>query len=365
MADLHAYALSYNDAPLAEACDTVTAYTHNRLGISHTALVGLVLFFKTEGASEAGGKTTSFSSSSDIPWDVDYSAKTRNWYVIAKDQIANGHNKVLYRALRYNTHGLHLIACAVQDTSMPREGKYFARFGATRGVMRVYDVIHPHSRETHVFCKLYNQGSLGKTLKKANLSLTLYEKEVMCEQILEGLEAIHKTKTIHRDLKSLNLLVHIDVDADSRRITVAITDFGHGIPASRVRGERAQWNGNFYSPEAILFKDLSGEDYYKTDLFAAGCNLYQIFYGHDCPWADRQLVHNDSMSAKKRYSKLLHNLEAATNARRGVLEAKYALHTLTPREEFEYLVLTSVHPDPNKRQTAHDLRVWLEEIMKR
>jgi hypothetical protein len=367
LAELRAAAVASGDSLLIGACDTVGAYTDNRLGISRLGLVGLILFFETDGAAETRGETTSFRHTSTIPWDIDYSQKTGNWYVIAGDQIANGHNKVLFRALRYNARGLALIACAIQNTAMPREGKYFSRFGTTRGVMRVYDVIHSHSNgiSTHVFCKLYNHGSLEKTLDNPNLHLSLREKEWMSLQILQGLEAIHKAKIVHRDLKSLNLLVDIDGKGSSRRIYVAITDFGHGIPVDRVKGEWAQWNSLFYSPEAIVYRKLHGADYYKADIFAAGCNLYQIFYGHSCPWADHGLVRGTLESEHVRYKKLLCRLEETTDSRRSVLEKKFARHTLTPQEEFEYLVLISVHPDPDKRRTAGELREWLEAIMKK
>jgi hypothetical protein len=352
-----------NDAHLSKALLAAQEVSDTRFGLSHSKLFALALYFETEGAAlqENGSDIVKAKG---IPWDLEYSDKSQNWYVHLDREIARGHNKILKKAIMYRQGHFEPIACATQAESMKGEKEFYVRYAHRTGFMRVYDVVKS-AGETRVFCKLYNQGSL-KSVIQSNLHFTLQEKEEMARQILTALATLQHDGFIHRDLKADNLLVNITIREDrTRNIEVVLTDFGHGLPAKKCVGIDAQWNPKYNCPDSIMFKDMQPSDYFKTDLFAAGYCMYQIFYGHGGKWVDKELVTNEMMPAKIRAQMFSKRLKYYTNDRRNELWKKYMNKTITEEEEFEYLILTTIHADPNKRMHARSLLSWLNEIINR
>jgi hypothetical protein len=353
-----------SDANILAAYRAANEVASTRMGVAHSKLFAMALYFETEGKSVTQDGSAVLKPKG-IPWDLEYSSKSHNWYILLDREIARGHNKVLKSAIRYCSSHFEAIACATQEESMKGEQEFYVRYANSLGFMRVYDVTKYHG-ETRVFCKLYNHGSLKGVIDDTSLQLTLKEKEEMCRQILSALASLQHDGYIHRDLKADNLLVNITSHKDgTRSIDVAITDFGHGLPAEKCKGIDAQWNPKYNCPDSIMFEDMHPSDYFKTDLFAAGCCMYQLFYGREGKWVDKELVKNKVMSAKLRAKIYAKKLRYFTEGRRYELWKKYVSKTISEQEEFEYLILTTIHVDPNKRMHARSLLSWLREIQAR
>lgn len=90
-------------------------------------------------------------------------------------------------------------------------------------------------------------------------------------ELAKGLEAIHATGTLHRDLKPQNVLV-------SRHGELKITDFGLAVAAT---GEALTQPGiALGTPPYMAPEQLRGERADpRTDLFAFGCLLYEMLAG--------------------------------------------------------------------------------------
>lgn len=357
---LTAASASHNQTVL-DAIEKAATF-HDDSTFKQSQLVGWLLYFALPRMQE--NQNLAIQPSAQAPMPTQYSQKTHTWYIHPGRPIGKGHKKHVSKVLMYSPTGsFQYVACAEQHAPMTYEKECLLKLQNTTGVLHVFDALR-FNGTTSLYCTLYNHGSLHDTLRGPSLSLTLKEKAGMALQILQGLEAIHAKKIIHRDLKSNNLLVNVSNTPDGRLVSVAITDFGRALPLQQCHGVRAHWNPLFTAPEGILYKKLHTKDYPLTDLFAAGCNIYEIFYDCRCPWCDKDLVKGHG-NEKQRYDALLQKLNNATTPRRTALEVRFLNHTITPQEEFEYLILTSVHPDPKKRTSAHDLRVWLETIIAR
>lgn len=91
-------------------------------------------------------------------------------------------------------------------------------------------------------------------------------------ELARGLEAIHATGTLHRDIKPQNILV-------GRHGEVKVTDFGLALDASGTALTQpgiAVGTPPYMSPEQLRGERVDP----RADLFALGCVLYEMLVGH-------------------------------------------------------------------------------------
>lgn len=62
--------------------------------------------------------------------------------------------------------------------------------------------------------------------KRKNLFITWEQKLIILKEITKGMLYLHSNSFIHRDLKSLNVLLYNEVNKDSDKLVIKITDFG-------------------------------------------------------------------------------------------------------------------------------------------
>jgi serine/threonine-protein kinase len=107
--------------------------------------------------------------------------------------------------------------------------------------------------------------------------------------LARGLEAIHATGTLHRDVKPQNVLI-------GRRGEVKITDFGLALDPS---GEALTRPGIAVgTPPYMAPEQLRGERVDpRADLFALGCVVYEMLVGHP-PYRSPSEEENGSLLAR-------------------------------------------------------------------
>ncbi len=100
----------------------------------------------------------------------------------------------------------------------------------------------------------------------------------LTDQLLAGLAESHRRGVVHADVKTDNLLVHLDADGQER---IKLIDFGLAnidgdVVASEVDGERAvAGTPEFMAPEVIR----GGTAGVAADLYGAGVVLYELLTG--------------------------------------------------------------------------------------
>src|SRR5579864_34386 len=213
--------------------------------------------------------------------------KTLGHYQIA-EKIGSGGMGNVYRA-----HDQHLDReVAIKVLSPGTLADEHARKRFRREALALSKLNHPNIATAHDFDTEEGLDFLvleyipGVTLSVKLAARAMTETEVIAlgAQLAEGLSAAHERGVVHGDLKPANLLVI----ADER---IKILDFG----LARLRGpvmsdattqsltEAHPWGGtlSYMAPEQLL----GGEIDARTDIYSAGCVLYEMAIGQQ-PFAD-------------------------------------------------------------------------------
>ena len=91
------------------------------------------------------------------------------------------------------------------------------------------------------------------------------DKKLVCKQIINGLEYIHKNEIIHRDLKLTNIFIDFENN-------IKIGDFGLASNVYDLNFDEVGTYG-YIAPEIINGKDYN----YKVDLYSLGVIILEIF----------------------------------------------------------------------------------------
>ena len=119
------------------------------------------------------------------------------------------------------------------------------------------------------FCE---KGTLTSLLEKRKLDSLLKLKIAL--DCAHGMNFLHQSGILHRDLKPDNLLV-VSTSIKSP-VRVKLTDFGSSRSVTEV-GERQKTKG-VGTPVYMAPEQLKGEEYsFPSDVFAFGVNLWQIW----------------------------------------------------------------------------------------
>jgi len=125
----------------------------------------------------------------------------------------------------------------------------------------------------------YCQGGALTSLRKVKLSEA--QLRFLMQQILIGLDHMHRNNIAHRDLKCANILldVHLDNTDGKNKITSAdikIGDFGLAALVHGTKSQTAMCGSRYWmSPEMI---QRVGYDT-KTDIYSCGCVMFELITG--------------------------------------------------------------------------------------
>jgi Protein kinase domain len=209
-----------------------------------------------------------------------------------------------------------------------------ARRIAHPNIIRIFDI--GESNGLHFVSMEFFPGQNLKEYIRNRGALSLLQGSHIVFQICEGLEAAHRQRIIHRDLKSPNILI-------GPTGNVKIIDFGLAR-ATYMEGMTATGlilgTPEYMSPEQVSGKRTDE----RTDIYSLGIMLYEIFTG-----------------------KLPFRGESAISV--GFQQIRDEPHR--PRdinsqipEELERIILKALQKDPNKRYMAiRELRQEFEKIV--
>ena len=120
-----------------------------------------------------------------------------------------------------------------------------------------------------------NPGSVADIIKITKKTLSEAEIASICHAVLKGLEYLHDTKKIHRDIKAGNIL--LDHQGNAK-----LTDFGVSAQLINTYSKKKTLTGTPYwmSPEV-----LSNSEYNKkTDIWSLGITVIEMSEG-DPPYS--------------------------------------------------------------------------------
>lgn len=157
------------------------------------------------------------------------------------------------------------------------EARVLSRFDH-QNIVKVYDVGVAESNLAYYVMDMLEGETLEARLKKAQL--TLPESLDIFSQILSALAYAHKRGVVHRDIKPSNIMI-TKVDHNSRLIK--LLDFGiarhldeKGNSLAVTGSGEVVGSPHYMSPEQALGKRVDA----RSDLYSAGCVLYEMLTGH-------------------------------------------------------------------------------------
>ncbi|XP_077183170.1 serine/threonine-protein kinase 10 isoform X2 [Paroedura picta] len=115
-------------------------------------------------------------------------------------------------------------------------------------------------------------GAVDAIMLELDRGLTEPEIQVICRQMLEGLNYLHSKKIIHRDLKAGNVLLTQDGD-------IKLADFGVSAKNMKTLQRRDSFIGTPYwmAPEVVMCETMKDTPYdYKADIWSLGITLIEM-----------------------------------------------------------------------------------------
>ncbi len=158
-------------------------------------------------------------------------------------------------------------------------------------VVRLYDfdfVVLDGRDSPFIVMELLNNGiSLRQWFNEKGNSqtgITLQDVESIFSQVLKGLNAAHKTGLIHRDIKPENIMV---LPLEDNQVLVKILDFGLAKAMEAMEGFNVELSQagsilgspHYMAPEQTYFAQRGQVVTPKTDLYAVGVMLFEVFTG--------------------------------------------------------------------------------------
>jgi serine/threonine protein kinase len=299
-----------------------------------------------------------------MPYAIDYDPVAGLSFIDLELFLGKGKSKVVTKAIMVSSDRLELVAKATQKSDIDRELATSRLLSGVPGIFTIYGCTQHRENEkiySSVYSKIYRSGAL-RGLFDSGYHFSLNEKMSMSLQILHGLEALHSRNLVHRDLGSRNYFVDIpEGPIGKRAIACAIADLGRANYIDQIHDKKIQGNTSYTAPEGVFHKKLEKSAYFGCDVYAVGCVLYQLFYDRNPEWRSSHYV-KSRKNAIALYNELVENIRQATDKRREELQK---LATLGPKEEFEYLILRMVDPNPTSRPDAKTARQEMERIIAR
>jgi tetratricopeptide (TPR) repeat protein len=156
-----------------------------------------------------------------------------------------------------------------QKARFEREARAVAKI-VHPNVLTVFDLGYHHDGSPYIAMELLKGQDLLHTLR-GGWPLALERKVDIVVQLLDGLACAHHAGIVHRDVKPANIFLTVDG-------TVKIMDFGVArFTMSSTTGTGAvMGTADYMSPEQVQGAKVDG----RTDLWSAGCVLYQLLTGH-------------------------------------------------------------------------------------
>ena len=154
--------------------------------------------------------------------------------------------------------------------------------------------------------ELGKHGDLEKFMKIL-LKRKVLPETILCyfaQQILEGLEYMHKCKIIHNDIKQGNIVVDSNLDIKITDFSVSCT-YANFNPDDEVEFP-FMGTSKYICPEILSHTQMPVKEACKIDLYSLGVTLYELAFG-EYPYKLNEVEHKDYENILKNINKL--NLE--------------------------------------------------------
>lgn len=296
-----------------------------------------------------------------LPRTIQVDPKSGKVFIHLKEhnvkKIGQGTNKLVTRSILYSHKNPKIVAHCENTKVMHNEIEAIHDLKGLPGLYKVHAVLKRKQKgkpDSYSFMSKLYSGDLHDFMKKHGRKISLKQKLSFAQDIMVGLQSMHKKKYAHRDLGLKNYLV----EKRGKKYRVIIGDFGRSIRNGNGDDRGAQGGYTVNAPEGYTCDSLQGDDYLRTDIYAVGCVFYKLLYNKKPVWYNGKLMKNHSIPVSIRQDKLKNALHKYMQAR------PYKKSKSSVEVAFGNLITRMVDPDPRKRPTASTVRRELADIIK-
>lgn len=277
-------------------------------------------------------------------------------------EIGRGAHKVVKKVIWCDSHP-RIVAECDSDDSARHELHFLRKFAGVHGIIPLLGSIEKSHGKRYLFYQEYfSGGSLSRNFQN-NVKFSKAQVLKIAKDVTHGLQAMHKKKIVHRDLHGGNILLRPMANG---LFEAALVDFGKTEYADRVKGDIPQGARARNPPEALRVK-WSRLNRFLVDVYALGCNFYQLVWRTAVPWGFIYDVHHMghySWSERKhRYEKIVSVYRAEREKRIGqILRKKAAGIPLSTYEKFKVLVFKMLDYQPQRRPPLSQVSGLVRDI---
>ena len=192
--------------------------------------------------------------------------------------------------------------------------------------------------------ELATKGELTDYIKCCKKRFSEIISKIIFNEILKGMQVIHKEGICHKDIKSQNILLNGD------EFIVKICDFGLSSSNENIQNDYCGTK-EYMAPEIIMEKEYDG---IKADIFSLGVLLLNIMTNKFL-FDDARVTNNNTPQTLYDYIRLKNNQIWKIAETNGIIGLS---------EEFKNLFLKMVAFDPKERPSIEEILndEWMKEI---
>lgn len=352
------------------------------LGITKQELSDIVDYIETELPNAIGkGNYYLRKEETGLCRTIEYDPVSKLTFIHLKthgiEALGKGRYKRVTYSIKYDKTAPELVAnCILIDDGSHRVKKSIAHelavttaYPDTEGLAATYALgkhTKKNSAEVYSFIQKLYTGSSFKKYCLANRPAEWSDTMLfLARDFAAGLEALHRLDLVHADLHRSNML--LDKKRDPRigreRMYGVIIDFGHTQPAESAAKNRprVEAGARHNPPEAFTPMEVP-IDTKAIDVYALGLGLYDLYFGHSPEWALKKYIrHVTKMNEEKKSATkaaLLAELSKQHKLRMAELKNDGSVE-----DDFARLILQMVHPNPQRRGSALEIRNELSYLI--
>ncbi len=332
-----------------------------KTGLSFKILFPISIFIETQ-FQELISKEIFYIPEKKLGREIQYDPQTGKIFIHLGTHgvkpIGVGMKKVVTPTLLYSDTAPEVMARGVAECDITQEIEALEALHGSANVMEAIAVLTHKARSKKymtIISEIANQGSLYHVLHTNSLKLSLRDKITLARDLSLGLSEMHLRGYVHRDLGPKNHLVHAHKIGKDIHYVGTVSDFGRTIRVSEAIDVPVQGNKYYISPEGYFRQKMKRDDYKKSDTYALGAVIWEIYFGKVIPWGKIRYITNEKDSLSKRYKNLVAHQKKcmkpierfikANKRKRGIFRAK-ALYLET--------ALKMIAIDPKKRITSQE-----------
>lgn len=285
--------------------------------------------------------------------------------------IGTGIQKTVTKTILYRQEHSKVMARGLTTYNISKE---MEALRALRGSLNVIDAkslmkhIVDGTVYSTVITEIAQKGSLYHLLEDKTTKLSFQDKVGIARDLTLGLSKMHQRGYVHRDLGVKNHLIDVVREGNHTRYVACISDMGRTIPIEEAKNLPVQGNKYYYSPEGFFPEKMSGDDYCKSDTYAMGCVLWQLYFEKVPRWGKRRFYKDTSLPMEKRHEKHIKYQKKAMKAVQKQVSDDLSLNDPSNEQYLKALYLSTVLKmidiDPNTRMTSQEAFEQFEELFK-